>query len=128
MRFRLRTLFVATTILAIGLGLLVSWWTRPYALTGSYPNGQRAWEQWERRTPTLQIQHLKTIRWYPDGSIACHSLANATGTMRYYAPNGDLVSDSRTWLARYGDLIQGAEEDAETFRPYMGILSWWNGW
>ena len=115
-RFHLRTLFLGTFVAAVLLGIVVSWWTRPYALTGSYANGQRAWEQWERRTLTLGIQHVETTRWYPDGTLAFKSRGSPTGTESYYAPNGDRIDDPRTWAATYGELITDTNEDVGSVR------------
>ena len=115
-------------VAAIVLGALLSWWTRPYALTGSYPSGQRAWEQWERRTFTFQIEHVETIRWYPEGTVAYRSHAPGTRSKAYYAPNGDIIEDARTWATKYGNLIQHATEDGDSKRLYRRLLWWLNGW
>lgn len=128
MRYRLQTLFVITAVASIGLGVLLSWWTRPYALTGSYPSGQRAWEQWERRTLTFQIEHIETIRWYPEGRVAYRSHAPGTRSKAYYAPDGEITDDAHTWANKYGSLLRDALEDDDSRRPYRKLLWWWNGW
>lgn len=127
-RFRLRTLIAGIIVAAVVLSLMLSWWTRPYALTGSYANGQRAWEQWEQRTLTLEIQHIKTIRWFPDGTLAFESRFALNGTKTYYAPNGDAVDDQREWATKYGGLITDTKEDADSVGPFKRLIWWWNGW
>ena len=127
-RFRLRTLIVGMTVAAVVFALMFSWWTRPYSLTGSYANGQRAWEQWERRTLTLGIQHVKTIRWFPDGTLTFESRVSPNDTKTYYAPNGDVIDDQRQWATKYGNLITETHEDPDSVRPYKRLIWWWNGW
>jgi hypothetical protein len=131
LRFSLRTLLFAIVVFGVGLGLAVSWWTRPYALHGSYPNGQRAWEQWERRTLALKLQHLSTTRWYADGNLAyeCHDPYSANCSQTYYSPDGSTVDDPGEWSAKYLRLIQPVpEDDPDSRRPYKQFLWWWNGW
>ncbi len=131
LHFRLRTLLIAIAVIGVGLGLTVSWWTRPYALHGSYPNGQRAWEEWERRTLKLNIQHVSTTRWYPDGSLAyeCHNAFSPNCSETYYSPDGCMIDDPREWSGKYVRLIQPVPEgDPDSRRPYNQFLCWWNGW
>jgi len=131
LRFSLRTLLITIAVFGVGLGLAVSWWTRPYALHGSYPNGQRAWEQWERRTLALKLQHLSTKRWYPDGSLAyeCHDPFSPNCSETYYSPDGSTVDDPGEWSGKYLRLIQPVpDDDPDSRRPYKRFLWWWNGW
>ncbi|AMV34958.1 hypothetical protein VN12_22720 [Pirellula sp. SH-Sr6A] len=127
-RFRIRTFFLGAIIVAVLLGILGSWWTRPYALTGSYANGQRAWEQWERRTLSLGIQSVETIRWFPDGSLAFRWKAKRANKKTYYSPNGDTIDNPQEWTLKYGHLIANAEEDSNSARPYKRLIWWWNDW
>jgi hypothetical protein len=129
LRYGLRTLLAATAVVSLVLSLFLNWWTRPYAITGTYSNGVRAWEQWERRTVTGRIQHFKTLRWYRNGQIAFeHDVERAR--LRVWSPKGQPLSnvqEGQNYMLN--DLSQaGGDPLPDEPRPLHSLLSWWNGW
>lgn len=130
LQFTLRVCLVAITVVTVALFAAVRHWTKPYAITGAYPNGQVAYEQWERRTLTGQVEHIKTLRWFPNGKRAYESGAGASGAV-YWGLGGERYDGTdraavTEWSKKYGHLIHDASQPTE--RPYNDFLHWWNGW
>lgn len=73
----------------------------------------------------MTVQHVKTTRWYPDGSLAYEFRGGLATEKTYYAPNGDRVTDYNIWAETYGNLILESTED-DRVRPYGRLLTWWN--
>ena len=117
-RFTLRALLIAVLILGVAIAMLLRWWTQPYAITGSYPSGTRAWEQWERRTVTGQIEHIKTVRFYRNGRKS-YELSN--GIKHYWSPNGRAIIE-KEWYSHF--LAEGGEmpQDPSSKRPMESFL------
>lgn len=113
----------------IFVGLAVHVWTRPYVLIGSYSNGQRAWEQWERRKLSGQIEHVRTVRWYPDGQKA-FEVRNASAkapTKYYWSPAGEKIADPNQWWKEYSSSLPERPQDPGSTRPFNRFLNWWTG-
>jgi hypothetical protein len=123
-RFSLRQALLAIACLAIAVGLVSHWWTKPYAMTGSYANGVRAWEQWERRTLSLNIDHVATIRFYRTGQKA---FVSSRGKREYWSPDGNSVSE-REFHSFFDQERLGDAAHDQTKRPFQSFLWWWNGW
>lgn len=127
-RLTVRTTLILVAVACIVGGISVHAWTRPYVLTGSYPNGQRAWEQWERRTLSGQIEHVRTIRWYPNGQKA-YDVRNAdaiTQMKSYWSPEGNPIADPNEWWKEYSSYLPERPQDPGSKRPSDRFLSWWN--
>ncbi len=130
LQFTLRTCLVAIAVVAAILFAAIRHWTKPYAITATYPSGQVAYEQWERRTLTGDIEHIRTIRWFPNGKRAFECGASGSGAVywgldgkRYDGPDRAAVTE---WSKKYRHLMQDASEP--TKRPYNDYLYWWNDW
>jgi hypothetical protein len=115
-QFSLRTFLLGFTAFTVLSALTLQWWLRPYALTGSYDNGNRAWEQWERRGLTGGIVHIKTIRFYPSGG-KCIEYKKGGG-IQYFAPDGTTVQEQE-WNTKYaGDIMPDVRRDPNSRRPW----------
>ena len=123
-RFSLRFLMLSVFCFALVVGGAVRWWTRPYAMTGTYPNGVRAWEQWERRTLTLKLQHLKTVRFYSNGQ---RGYEYADGETSCWSPDGQPVSEEE-WLEYSSEDLATEVKDDQSQRPMQSFIWWWNDW
>lgn len=123
-RFGLREFLLTIAGIGIALALVLRWWTQPYALTGTHSNGVRAWEQWERRTLTMQIAHVETIRFYRNGR---KGFEVAKGEANYWAPDGKPITQEEYWRYLVADGLKDVGDD-QTRRPYESFLWWWNGW
>ncbi|MGN6545329.1 MAG: hypothetical protein ACTHK7_09800 [Aureliella sp.] len=126
-QFTARVIIAACAVTAVAVVLALCW-IEPYAIMATYPNGQRAYEQWERRTLTGKIEHIKTVRWFPDGKPAFEGRA-AGGGGTYWAPNGKRFDGADRdalleWYRQYGRLIDGHREP--TPRPHAALLEWLN--
>ena len=127
-RFSLRFLMLAVLFFGLVLGVVVQWWTRPYVLTGSYANGVRAWEQWERRTLTLKLQNVKTVRFYSNGQRG-YEYDFADGKSKYWSPDGQPISEEKGLEYFSEDLYAENEtEDDQSHRPMKSFIWWWNDW
>jgi hypothetical protein len=117
MRYRLRSLLIAITVISALLGMAVQWWRKPYVLFGTYSNGVRAWEQTERRTFDGRTEWLSTTRYYPNGrkSFESHSI---DGVRRYWSPAGDPVSGEEWWQTSYPALVPVPDRDPTSRRPW----------
>jgi hypothetical protein len=101
--------------ITIGIVLLIRWWTTPYVLTGTYPNGVRAWEQWERRTVSGKIEHLATVRYYTSGQ---KSFEYRDGMKTYWSPAGVPI-DVEEWPQHFWeDSPEVVEQDSHSRRPW----------
>lgn len=128
LRLGVRILLVLAIIACVAIGISAYVWTRPYVLTGSYPNGQPAWEQWERRTLSGRIEHVRTVRWYPNGQKAFEGWSVDSGARIYWAPDGAKIDDPRRWAQKHAHrLLPERPQDPESKRPFDGFLQWWNG-
>ncbi len=122
MRYRLRTLLLSILVIAVLL-TGIRWWFQPYALTGSYPNGARAWEQWQRRTAGYGLQHLATIRYYSNGQKA-YEINRGDNVKHYWLRNGEPI-DQMTF---YGQpdvdevFTQPRDTQSDFPWPYNGKL------
>ena len=125
-RFSLRALLIAVACFGVLLGMALSWWTRPYALTGTHSNGIRAWEQWERRTSSLKIVHIRLIRFYRNGQKA-YDCEYADPDPQYWSPEGQPTTEREYDAYLEEDGLEGITLD-QSERPYKGFLWWWNGW
>ena len=125
LRLSLRSLLLAISCLALVFGFVGRWWTQPYALTGTHANGIRAWEQWERRTLTLQLTHIKTVRFYSNGQKGLDSPYE--GEQRYWSPDGVPITEDEYHDFLWQDGFIGMEDD-QSERPFQAFLWWWNEW
>lgn len=123
-RFSLRQALLATACVGLLMGSAIHWWTKPYAMTGSYADGVRAWEQWERRTLSLNIEDVATIRFYRNGQKA---LVSVSGKREYWSPDGNPIGD-REFRAYFDQEQLGDAVHDQPERPYQSFLWWWNGW
>ncbi len=120
-RFTLRGALIAIACIGILLAFIVRWWTRPYALTASHPNGIRAVEEWERRTLSLNVVRVKTVRYYRNGVKRYEGSGIAPDARRYWSPAGDPIS-----VDEYGDFLEadgleGITND-QSGRPFESFL------
>ena len=111
------------TVVAAGIGLTIRWWTAPYAMTGTYSNGIRAWEQWECRTVMMRIEHFKTVRYYPNGQTMM--IADFDQDMQFWTPQGKRTDGRTAWNLWSEARLPDTHDQSE--RPYEWLLSWWNG-
>jgi hypothetical protein len=118
-----RTLLAFATLFTIALALLIGWWTRPFVLAGTFPNGAIAWQQWERRTLSLNYEHIKTVRFYPSGQ---KSFEFTDGKKTYWSPEGKEISASR-WWGLYTDLPEAIDDPGNEW-PSKSFIRWWNEW
>lgn len=125
MRFGMRELLLTVSCIGLLLALVIRWWTLPYALTGSHPNGACAWEQWERRTVTMTIVHVKTVRYYRNGQKAYEF--EAGGKSQCWSPRGQSVSENECLADLWDDGLAEVTDDQST-RPFQSLIWWWNGW
>ena len=127
-RFTVRTTLVLVATGCIVGAVSVYAWTRPYAVTGSYPNGQLAWEQWERRTLSGQIEHVRTTRWYPDGRKAFEgrNAGARNADKNLLVPEGEKIADPSQWWKEYSSYLPEQPQDPGSKRPFDCFLSWWN--
>jgi hypothetical protein len=125
-RFSLRGLLLAITCVGILLCVVLRWWTEPYALTGTHSNGIRAWEQWERRTPTLKIVHIRTLHFYRNGQKG-YEYEYVNGKPQCWSPEGQRITEREYATYFLEDGLEGITDD-QTEPPYKAFLWWWNGW
>jgi hypothetical protein len=120
MRFRLRTLLIVVFVVAVLL-TGVRWWFQPYSLTGSYPNGVRAWEQWHRRTLRYGLHHIATIRYYPNGQKA-YEIYRSDDVKRYWSRAGEAIDQVTFYQQRdIGELLEFSRDPQSDFPwPYNG--------
>lgn len=126
LRFSMRTLLIAVLVFGTSAALGLRWWTQPYVITGSYPDGGRAWEQWERRSLAGKIVHVRTIRFHRNGRTSYeHDFRNGETTC--LTPEGRAISKQQ-WYSQFADDMQSARQDPASQRPMTSFLGWWNGW
>jgi hypothetical protein len=111
----LRSVFVAMLAACIAL-TIAQWWFQPYVLTGSYSNGVRAWEQWNRRTISGRLTRLAMIRYYASGQKAYEY---RDGKERYWSHAGEPIDRDTFWKHHAEDsLIQPQDKDSRHPWPY----------
>lgn len=124
LQFSLRSLLLATAGVALVLGVVVGWWTRPYSLTGTHPNGVRGWETWERRTVTLRIAHIRTVLFHSSGQ---KGYEYADDEVRCWSPEGEPITEKRFMRYFWEEGLDEIPPDQSEV-PYQDFLWWWNGW
>ena len=127
LQFAVSILVPGFAVTAVAIAIFLHW-TKPYAIIATYPNGQCAYEQWERRTLSGKIEHIKTLRWFPDGELAFEGTAGGRDKV-YWTPDGERFDGTNReaaieWHQQYGHLIDGAGEPRG--RPYDSLLKWFN--
>jgi hypothetical protein len=101
---------------------------RPYVLTGTYPNGVRAWEQWNRRRLDGKLERIATIRYYRNGQksyeytslLTKHTIGLPTEDAQVLKISGSILRPnglfrSATWAAD----IPGLSSERALNRPPM---------
>lgn len=118
-RFRctVKHMLAAMAVVAIAVALGLATLYRPYCLTGTYENGNRAWEQWERYSWSLRPTHIRTVRYYRNGQIGMIS----EGGDKIYRD----LEGNKTDVAVFYKLLQEeggeVERDLDSRRP-LGFL------
>jgi hypothetical protein len=95
-QYGLRTLLLAFVVLSAVIAITIQWWTKPYVLTGTYPNGIRAWEQWNRRTLDWRLERIATIRYYRNGQQS-YEYRLSTDQALFWTPDGKPTSSEEFW-------------------------------
>jgi hypothetical protein len=115
---------IAGLFISLVIGSAILWWTRPFVLTGSYPNGTRAWEQWERRTLTMKYRRIKTVRYYRNGQ---RSYVDDRGRKAYFSPDGRTVSVDE-WIKSFSkEALHDVEvKEDQSQRPMQPFVDWLN--
>ena len=137
-RYSLKTLLASVLVIAAAMGLLLNYWTRPYCITGTYSNGVRAWEQWEVRTLTMKIAHVKTVRYYSSGEkmMVVRNRYKTRGDgvhlttigEAYWSPTGEQISSAKTRKFRAEDPLGSENPEPDNELPFEDLIWWWNGW
>ena len=113
-----RTLMLATTLLAVVGITTYRVWTKPYARFGTWPDGRRAWEEWERRDLLFELEYTRSLRWYPNGQIA-NDYDKRNHVELSWDPDGNSINGDQ-WM----DLLtmEMPAESTDSYRPFEYFL------